>query len=198
VILCGIAFVFFAAKFGMKMVKLLDEHPAKTAAEAVIATDSDLFKTSENPKAGEITLRKQSSGEPISTTYEDLVFGRTTVSDGPGNSAPLFRGDLTKVPAWVPRYPGVSGETSVVHLDLPDRTGILAATTTDTAEDVEKFFEAEASKLSLSNSLSTRTDFNGNKSIRLHYEGGKRELIVNTYNKSGSPVTVQTIYTEKK
>lgn len=183
----------------MQVAKKFGEHPGKAAAEAVITANPDLEKTTENAEAGEVTLRLKSSGESIFTKYDDLVFGLTMAKDAAGNPVPLFKGDLTKVPAWVPRYPAASGETSILHQDLPDRiTGILAATTTDSTDDVSKFFEAEASKLSLNSKMQGSADFNGAKSIHLRYSGGKRELIVHGYGFPGSPLTIQTIYRETK
>ena len=193
-------FAFFAAKIGMNVAKHLKDHPGKEAAEAVVAEYPDFEKVTENAERGEITLRAKPSGRQITTTYDDVAHGRVTIDDPAGNPVPLFHGDLTKVPAWVPRYPGATGEASLLHRDLPDRIhGIIVADSTDTIDAAERYFEAEAAKLfPISSTSRSSSDLNGMKQLRLSYSSGKRRLEVNAYAVPGSPLTVQTIYAEEK
>ena len=195
VIVAGIAFICFAAWVGKSVAKKLSEDPGKAAAEAVIATNPDLEQISDIPDRGEMTLRLKSTGEEIRTTYTELIWGRATTAA----SMPLFEGDLTKIPTWVPRYPGASGESSTSHRDLPDRiTGILTSTTTDSLEKVKALLDAEKAKLSISSSSESSADINGNRFLKYEYRSGKRSIAVNAFGQTGSALTVQTIYAEVK
>jgi len=190
-ILAGI----FVVKVGTSTIKKMAEHPAKEAAEAVVAAYPDIEKISEDSKSGSITLRSKSGGGQIVTTYDEVVHGRVTL-----NSTPVFQGDLIKVPAWVPRYPGASGEVSTFHQELPERVhGIIAADTTDTPEAMKTYFDTEVGKLfPISSATYGSTDFNGAKSIYIGYRDGKRFLEIRAYAAKGAPLTMQTSYSEDK
>jgi len=185
---------------GMSIAKSLKEHPAREAAAAVAGEYPELEIASENTETGAVTLRLKSSGSEAVTTYDDIAHGRVSFLDSSGNPASVFKGDLPKLPAWVPRYPSASGESSLLHQDLPARVhGITIADTTDALGDVEQFFETEASKLSSSMASSrSSSDINGARKLRLGFEGGKKTLEILAYGTSGSPLTIVTIYTEEK
>lgn len=195
-----VIFGFLAVKIGTNVAKHLKEHPGNEAAEAVVAEYPDFEKIAENAERGEMTLRMKPSSRLITATYDDVTHGRVTIDDPAGNPVLLFQGDLAKVPAWVPRYPGATGETSVLHRDLPAQVhGIIVADSTDTIAAVEKYFDAEAAKLfTITSSSHSSSDLNGMRRLRWSHSGGKRKLEINAYSLPGSPLTIQTIYTEEK
>ncbi len=198
-VLVGVAFV--ATKIGKGMMKSLNEHPAKAAVEAVFKDYPTLEKTAENPEQGSFTLRTKSSGKEVSpVSYEDWLHGKVMIEDASGGSVPALQGDLSKIPAWVPHYPGATGEASLLHQESPTRIhGILVADTTDTKEAISSFFAAESGKLSgVTSSGSSNTDFGGKRSLNMSFSGGKYRLQIHAYGMPGGPMTVVTIYTEEK
>lgn len=198
-VLVGIALA--AMKIGKSVMKSFNEHPAKEAVEAVFKDYPDLQKTFENPEAGDFTLRiKSSSKEFPGASYDAWVHGKVMIEDASGAPVPALQGDLSKVPAWVPRYPGATGEVSLLHQESPTRIhGILVADTNDTKEAISSFFEAESGKLSgVTASGSSNTDFNGRRALNMSFSGGKYRLEIHAYGMPGGPMTVVTIYTEEK
>ncbi|BCU77271.1 hypothetical protein llg_19860 [Luteolibacter sp. LG18] len=191
VVLLG-GFIFSKAKDAMK-------NPGKASAELMVRANKDLEKVSENESTGEMTVRVKSTGEEVTLKYDDLAKGRFTVKGKDGKVIQLGNGDLAKVPAWVPRYPAITDEASALQAeDATQSTGMLTFTTADPLEDVKLFYKAEADKLSLSSSSDSSFELNGEKNLSLHYSGGKREITINAFGKSGEPLNVQTFYTEKK
>jgi hypothetical protein len=193
--------VILAMKAGKAVMKALNEHPAKETVEAVFRDYPTLEKTAEDPVAGTFNLRVKSSGKEVPrTTYADWLHGKVMIEDTTGASVPALQGDVSKVPAWVPRYPGTTGEVSLLHQESPTRIhGILVADTSDSKEAVSSFFEAESKKISgLSSSGSSNTDMNGRRSVSMSFSGGKYRLEIHAYGMPGGPMTVVTIYTEEK
>ncbi|WP_367873732.1 hypothetical protein [Luteolibacter sp. Populi] len=204
---CGglvIVAVVLAVIGGGKLVKdamaKLKEHPAKDAAEAVLREYPDLDKSGTNPEAGTVMLSSKANDEVVTTTYDDIAHGRTLMKDASGVEVKVFQGDLAKLPAWVPRYPGATGETSLLHKDEPVRIhGIIVADTTDSLSAVETFLSGEAGKLfSMSASSRSSMDMNGARSLKLGYSGGKKKLEFHVYGAKGAPLTVVTVYGEEK
>lgn len=182
-----------------RFAKRVMDNPAKASAEFALQANKDLEKVSENDASGEMTFRVKSTGEEITLKYDDLAKGRFTVKDKDGKVTQLGMGDVSKVPAWVPRYPGAIDETSVMQTeDATQLTGMMTFTIKDSADALEKFFNDETAKQSLTSSNRSSMDIQGTQTLNLQYRGGKRELTVTAYNKSGEPMNVQVVYSEKK
>lgn len=202
---CGgillLAIIGLIALGGMffKAAKKVMDNPAKASAEFALRANKDLEKVAENDQSGEMTFRVKSTGEEVTLKYDDLAKGRFTVKDKDGKVTQLGMGDVSKVPAWVPRYHGATDETSAMQSeDSTQVAGMMTFTTKDPADDIEKSFNDETAKLSLSSSNRSSMDIQGTHTLNLQYSGGKRELTVTAYGKPGEPTTVQVIYTEKK
>jgi hypothetical protein len=151
--------------------------------------------------AGTFTLRVKSSGKEVpGTTYADWLHGKVMIEDATGASVPALQGDLSKIPAWVPRYPGATGEVSLLQQDSPTRIhGIFVADTTDSKEAISSFFHSESEKIpGLTISGNSNADLNGKRSLKMSFSGGKYRLEIHAYGMPGGPMTVVTIYTEEK
>jgi len=203
IVLIGIVCVVLAGVWGFRKVKEvakeLTSNPGKASAEFVVANHQDLEKVSENDETGEMTVRIKSSGEQLTLKYDDLAKGRIMVEDKDGKVTQLGLSDLQRVPAWIPRYPGAKDATSLMHSeDAGKISGMLTFTTTDTVEDVKKFYEYEARKLTFNSSGSRSMKLSGTETINLKFEAGTREMTVDIYGMSGQPLGVKVLYVEKK
>ncbi|MGC4014378.1 MAG: hypothetical protein QM755_07665 [Luteolibacter sp.] len=176
------------------------KNPSKKSAEMMVMFNKDLEKVSENDANGEMTIRVKSTGEQITLKYDDLAKGRFTIKDKDGKVVQLGGGDLAALPAWVPRYPGVTNEALPMQADEPTQSsGMLSFTTNDPLEDVKIFYKDQAGKLALTSvSTDSSMEVNGVKNLNLHFSGGKRELNVTGYGKTGGELNVQVFYQEKK
>lgn len=203
IVLIGIVCFALAAFWGFKKVKEvakeLAANPGKASAEFVVASNKDLEKVSENDETGEMTIRIKSSGQQLTLKYDDLAKGRVMVKDKDGNVTQLGLGDLERVPAWIPRYPGAMEEASLMQSeDAKQMTGMLSFTTNSSADDIRKFYEYEARKLTFNSSGSSSRKLSGTETINLKFEAGTREMTVDIYGMSGQPLGVKVLYVEKK
>lgn len=187
------------AKKGIQMASELAANPGKAAAEAMATQHPGIEKISADDTSGQMTIRLKDNGETVTLGYSELGQGNIPFKDAAGTLLPPGPGDLAKIPAWVPRYPGATGERAIFHDEDPVRIrGMITAKTTDSSEAISKFFEAEATKLSLNSSGSSSLNFNGSNTLQITYRGGKRELVVIAFGKSGDPLVIQTTYKETK
>lgn len=200
ILIAAIGVAFFALSVGKSVMKNFKEHPALPMVDAVLGAHPEIERRAEDKEAGSVTLVSKTTGNQVKASYEDLVHGRVLIPDASGTPIPLLQGDLTKLPSWVPRYPGASGLSSLGHQDLPDRIhGILIMETTDPVADVEKFFETEAGKLFTSSATSRSSiEINGVQRSKFSFSGGKKKIEIMVHGKSGSPLTVMVAYTEEK
>jgi len=199
IILIGIVCVVLAVGWGVRKAKEFGANPGKVSAELMVSASKDLEKVSENDATGEMTIRVKSTGEQITLKYDDLAKGRFSVKDKDGKVSEFGKGDLAKVPAWVPRYPGASDEALVMDSeDVTSLTGMLTFTTTASTEAVKKFYEDEAEKLGLSSSSSSSMNLNGTDTLSVVFKKGKQGITLNAFGKSGEPLNVQVVYNESK
>jgi hypothetical protein len=198
-VIAGGMMVGTCAKKGIQFASELAANPGREAAEKVVMEHPGIERVSEDPKAGTMEIRLKESGETVTLGYAELGQGRIPFKDASGDLLPDVPGDLAKIPAWVPRYPGTKDERLVFHEEVPQRVaGMVTSQTTDSSETVSRFFEDEAAKLSLDASGSSSMNINGNSSLKLTFREGKRELVVIGFGKSGEPLTIQTTYKETK
>jgi hypothetical protein len=198
-VIAGGLLVGTCAKKGIQLASQLAANPGKAAAEAMATQHPGIERISDDEATGQMTLRLKDSGETVTLGYSEIGQGKIPFKDAAGNPLPAGPGDLAKIPAWVPRYPGVADESAIFHEDGPTRLlGIVTATTTDDLDTVTRHFEGEAIKLSLDPSGRTSMDLNGNRSLKLTFRGGKRELVMIAFGKSGEPLVIQTTYEETK
>lgn len=122
----------FAVKKGKELVQEIEANPTKAAAEWVVKLNPDLELIESDETAGTMTIRNKKTDETVTLDYEAIKDGRiewknqdgetSSISVGPselGEGAPAIQistaegvtqlggnVDLSKVPDWVPAYPG--------------------------------------------------------------------------------------------
>jgi hypothetical protein len=199
-VLCVIGLIKAGKSIAESVSKAVNEHPAKEAVATVFKDSPSFEKTAENPDVGTFTLRVKAGGEEVPTTYDDWLHGKVMIKDASGAAVPALQGDLSKIPAWVPRYPGATGEVSLLHQESPTQIhGILVADTTDSKEAIEVFFEAQSKKLfGFTSSSKSFSEINGKRRVDLSFSGGKQKFEIQAYGMPGAPMTMVTIYTEEK
>jgi hypothetical protein len=180
-------------------VKNMSKNPHKAAAEMMVKSNHDLSLVSENDNTGEITFRSKSTGEQTTISYRDMAAGRITMKDGSGKEVQIGSADLSKVPAWVPRYKGLSEANGTFHQETPEKVeGLFTGSTTDSPDEVEAFYKAQAEKLGLNSRNQNSFSMNGNVTRSASYSGGGKELNVVLTGESGQPLRVNVSYSQEK
>ncbi len=142
----------------------MKENPTKTLAETAIRADPDLELVSTDDEAGTITFTNTRTGEEATLNFEDIAEGRLSMSTdegeyrvdatdageggitftGPEGQETRIGGgaDLSAVPDWVPRYPGMTEAQSTLHSTTADgMMGAFTGKSTDDAQAVVDHFK---------------------------------------------------------
>lgn len=198
VIVCLVAGALLMVRLGKTAMSVLNAHPAQDAVETLVEKLPDYEKVSEDTEKGSITLRSKVTGESIATDYDSLVMGRTKVKDAAGALVPIAGGDLTKIPPWVPRYAGATGELMLVQRDDASETsGVFSFTSNDAPNLVTDFYGAEAGKLGMGSNYNGSTELGNRISRSFHFRSGGRLLEVHAFGTGGPPWIVEVMYKGK-
>lgn len=148
------------------------------AAEMLVEMHPDLEMLFTDPATGEITVLVKGTGEELTFDPEELAEGRVTITGSDGSEIALGEGDLTKVPAWIPRYPGAIDEKALFQREADGESkGLLTFETTDTPTAIESFYDGEMSALTSQGSSSMTIGSVEQKTLT--YGDASKELKVN-------------------
>ena len=164
------------------------------SAEKIVELSPGFEMASNDPEAGEMTLRLAGSGETATFPYEEIVKGNVTITRADGGQVSLTSSAITEVPAWVPRYPKVETQNMVVHTASGSTAeGVICFTTLDDPSAVTSFYETSLAHMSggSSSSFSMNDMKMASKSFS---DGGDTLNIDATKSGSGEPTQVTVTY----
>lgn len=129
----------------------------RAVVETIVRHDPNLEIVSDDG-TGHITVRDKRRGKNFTINYDDVKRGRIHIegdngdnvvvnADGGGidvrdkdTSAHIGAGS-SRVPAWVPAYPGSKPEGAVTAVEHGDESGAFHFITSDNAQKVRKYYE---------------------------------------------------------
>jgi hypothetical protein len=197
VVLCIIGFSALVGMCSRKMSEF-KANPEKSAAELMVKMNPDLNVVSQDESKGVMTIRTK-DGQEMTMSYKDVSKGQFTIKDAKGNVTQLGQSDLSNVPSWVPRVPGMKTANGSFQTQEGNKTsGVYNTTTTETADNLENSLKAEAEKLGLSSSNRSSFSADGTETRSLVYEGGGKKLSFIITSKAGEDGQVVVGYEESK
>jgi len=163
-VLGGVAvggFVWWGAHKVKSMAQELQEHPEQTIVKALAAMDTDVEVVSTDEANGKVTLRNKKTGEVMTVDMQDIREGKINFKTAEGNVGMSFdqqagkmevrgaNGEVatfgagTRLPDWVPTYPGGVAE-GVFSSDTPEQSGgTFALTTSDSVDQVFGYYKQQ-------------------------------------------------------
>jgi hypothetical protein len=146
---------------------LLKNNPGYAVAKMMLAANPDMEEVSHDERAGTITLRNRKSGKYTTMNFADIKNGRfkiTADSDDGGTAGIEVGSGASKLPAWVPAYPGAKDENTVsIHGAGEDgkEGGNLSFTTPDPPSRVISFYQDKARALGMKVNFTSTGDEGG-------------------------------------
>lgn len=193
IIAITIGFSMFAGK-----IKEFTDNPEKAGAEMMVSLNPDLEMISQDEEKGEMTI-KTKEGKKFTLSYEDIAAGKISMTDEDGATIQIGSADLSKVPAWVPRAPGLFDAVSTFHSQSAEKVeGQFSGKSDQSLDQLRTYFEAEASRLGLTTSSDSSMNMNGTAVVTLNFSGDHKTLVLIVTEKPGSKTLVNTNYSENK
>jgi hypothetical protein len=155
-------FVWWGARKATTMVNDIANDPT-AAIEMMAAINPDIEVVDRDAGSGKVTIRDKRSGETMTVDIEDLKQGRISFqtdegsatfnldqqagtmkieADGPDGGTLSIGGD-TRLPSWVPSYPGATAE-GVYNAETPEQVGgTFTASTTAALDEVFAYYKGQ-------------------------------------------------------
>jgi hypothetical protein len=181
---------------------LMRTNPGLAVGKMMAAFNPDVEVVRTNDAQGTITLRDRHSGKEITITFDQARSGKFTfrAEDDRGKTAMLeVGGASSRLPSWIPEYPGAVIETNIAARGESDdgagEGGNYSFTTKDSAAQVISFYQDKGREMGWKVRLNASGGEGG--TLITGDEEGRRSLTVLASRGSGGGATVNVTYTSK-
>ena len=180
---------------------LMSRNPGLAVAKLITAVNPDAEVVKTDDSAGTITVRDRTNGKVMTFTFDDIRNGKFNmkVQGDDGAATVEIGGAGSKLPSWVPSYPGstAQGTFSVkgASNDGAGEGGNFTFTTPDPATKVMTFYQDKAKELGMKANLTTNTPDGG--MLIVADEDSQRTLTI-VVAKGSPDTTVNLTYAVKK
>ena len=179
--------------------ELMQRNPGLAISKLVTTMNPDLDVLDTNDRAGTITLRDRKTGKVVKFRFDDIKNGRfnMNVEEDGKDASVSFGGDIaSKVPSWVPVYPGArtsGGFAATETNEHGESGGTFTFTTSDSADQVRSFYEGKARDSGMQ--VETESATIVGSTIKLTDSSSQRTITLVILG--ASPTTVQLAYAAK-
>ncbi|MFZ1918392.1 MAG: hypothetical protein WAU58_12515, partial [Terriglobales bacterium] len=109
-----------------------------------------------------ITLRNRKDGHVVTMSFDDIQHGRFHMDIRGDNGANVqIGGDASRLPSWIPTYPGSKPEIAFSGSSDQGQGGTFTFTTSDSPQDVMKFYQDRINSLGMKTNLVANTPDGG-------------------------------------
>lgn len=169
-------------------------NPGIAASKMITAFNPNVELVRVNEGDHTVTMRDKRTGHEWTFTFDDVQHGRFRMNmRGDNGSSVEIGGDASKLPSWIPAYPGSKPEVAFSGSSDQGEAGTFTFSTPDSPQDVMKFYQDRISGLGMKTNLVANTPDGG--TIAASEENG-RSLNV-TVAASGGQTGVTVIYGRK-
>ena len=169
-------------------------NPGLAASKMITALNPNMELVRINEGDNTITMRDRRSGHEVTMSFNDVQQGRFHMDVRGDNGAKVeIGGDTSKIPSWIPSYPGSKPEVAFTGSSNEGEAGTFTFQTSDSPQDVMKFYQDKIDGLGMKTNLVANTAEGG--TVAASDDAG-RSLNV-TVGGSGGRTSVTVIYAKK-
>jgi len=137
-------------------------NPGLAASKMIAAFNPNMELVRVNESDNTITMRDRRSGHEVTMSFNDIQNGRFHMDVRGDNGAKVeIGGDTSKLPSWIPPYPGSKPEVAFTGSSSEGEAGTFTFQTSDSAQDVMKFYQDRISGLGMKTNLVANTPEGG-------------------------------------
>ncbi|HEY2018267.1 MAG TPA: hypothetical protein VGH38_32400 [Bryobacteraceae bacterium] len=180
---------------------LMKRNPGLAAAKLITAMNPDAEVVRTDEGAGTITVRDRKSGKETTLSFDDARNGKFNmkIHGDDGNATVEIGGAGSKLPSWVPAYPGSTAQGTFSMKgssnDGAGEGGNFTFTTPDPADKVMSFYQDKAKEMGMKANLTTNSQDGG----MLIVADEERQRTLTIVVAKGSPdTTVNLTYAVKR
>jgi hypothetical protein len=174
--------------------EMWQRNPGLAASKFIAATNPDIEVVRVDEGNGTITLRNKKDGHVVTMSFNDVQHGRFHMNMRGDNGANVeIGGDSSKIPSWIPAYPGSKPEVAFTGSSDQGEGGTFTFKTPDAPQDVMKFYQDKINGMGMKTNLVANTSDGG--TIAASGENGSSLNV--TAGASGGQTSVTVIYGRK-
>ena len=137
-------------------------NPGLAASKMIAATNPDVEVLRTDEGNGTITLRNRKDGHVVTMSFNDLQHGRFQMNvRGDDGGSFQVGGDTSRIPSWIPSYPGSKPEVAFTGSGNGGEAGTFAFKTSDSPQQVMKFYQDKINDLGLKTYMVANTPDGG-------------------------------------
>lgn len=155
--------VWYGARKAAQKVQAMSEDPT-AVVEMIAAMNPDIEVVDRDAGNGKVTVRNKQTGETVTVDLDDIRQGKISFSSDDGDEATMsldqetgklqiqgegdeggtlsFGGD-TRLPSWIPTYPGATSEGVYSAETAEASSGTFSMTTTDGVDQVFSYLKGQ-------------------------------------------------------
>jgi hypothetical protein len=134
--------------------ELWHSNPGLAASRMITAFNPNMEMVRINEGDNTITMRDKRTGRQWTMSFNDVQRGRFRMNIRGDNGANVqIGGDASKLPSWIPAYPGSKPEMGFSGSSDQGEGGTFSFTTSDAPQDVMKFYQDKISEMGLKANL---------------------------------------------
>jgi hypothetical protein len=161
--------------------ELMRTNPGLAVSKMIAAANPDVEVLNTNDSQGTITVRDRKTGKVVTMKFDDVKNGHFNMNvqeDGKNASVSFGTDVASKLPSWVPSYPGANmkgGFSATSSGGDNGDAGTFSFTTSDSADQVRSFYEGKAKDANMEVSTTTASGFGTVLTLRdqsTHHEMG--------------------------
>ncbi|MGA2274167.1 MAG: zinc ribbon domain-containing protein [Bryobacteraceae bacterium] len=169
-------------------------NPGLAASKMITAFNPNMELVRVNEGDGTITMRDRRTGHEVTMSFNDVQHGRFHMNMRGDNGASVeIGGDTSKIPSWIPAYPGSKPEVAFTGSSDQGEGGTFTFKTPDSPQDVMKFYQDKINGMGMKTNLVANTSDGG--TIAASGENGSSLNV--TAGASGGQTSVTVIYGRK-
>jgi len=169
-------------------------NPGLAASKMITAFNPNMELVRVNDSDGTITMRDRRTGHEVTMSFGDVQRGRFHMNMRGDNGANVeIGGDSSKIPSWIPAYPGSKPEVAFTGSSDQGEGGTFTFKTPDSPQDVMKFYQDKINGMGMKTNLVANTADGG--TIAASGENGSSLNV--TAGASGGQTSVTVIYGRK-
>jgi hypothetical protein len=175
---------------------LWKNNPGLAVTKMITTFNPELEVLGTDDSAGTITVRNRKTNEVVKLRFDDVKNGKFNMHvQADGKDADVSFGDVSsKLPSWVPKYPGASMNAgfSATSSGSDGEGGTFSFTTSDSADKVKAFYEEKGKDAG----MTTETAVTPMGSTISLTDTSNHHTIAATMMGTG-PTTVTVVYSSK-